>query len=106
MAISIAAGSWTTTFSPDILLPLSSASLFSSICFIRLPCLSLKRILLLEYSVYANLTKMWQAMRDSNPQHSVLETDALPIELIAYVEFEYYSEFFFECNTFYSFLRF
>ncbi len=24
---------------------------------------------------------IWQGRRDSNPQHSVLETDALPIEL-------------------------
>lgn len=28
--------------------------------------------------------KIWQAMRDSNPQPSVLETDALPIEPIAF----------------------
>ena len=27
----------------------------------------------------------WQARRDSNPQHSVLETDALPLELLAYI---------------------
>ena len=27
----------------------------------------------------------WQGQKDSNPQHSVLETDALPIELLAYV---------------------
>jgi hypothetical protein len=26
----------------------------------------------------------WQARRDSNPQHPVLETGALPIELLAY----------------------
>ena len=28
--------------------------------------------------------KIWQARGDSNPQLSVLETDALPIELLAY----------------------
>ncbi len=28
--------------------------------------------------------KIWQVRRDSNPQHSVLETDALPIELLTY----------------------
>ena len=27
----------------------------------------------------------WQARRDLNPQPSVLETDALPIELLAYL---------------------
>ncbi len=27
----------------------------------------------------------WQGQKDSNPRHSVLETDALPIELLAYV---------------------
>ena len=27
----------------------------------------------------------WQARRVSNPQPSVLETDALPIELLAYI---------------------
>ena len=32
----------------------------------------------------AFLLKKWQARRDSNPQHSVLETDALPIELLTY----------------------
>ena len=26
----------------------------------------------------------WQGRRDSNPQHSVLETDALPLELLPY----------------------
>src|SRR5690606_10990337 len=28
------------------------------------------------------LLKTWQVRRDSNPQHSVFETDALPIELL------------------------
>ncbi len=28
----------------------------------------------------------WQARRESNPQPSVLETDALPIELLTYKE--------------------
>jgi hypothetical protein len=27
----------------------------------------------------------WQVRRDSNPQPSVLETDALPIELLTYL---------------------
>lgn len=31
-----------------------------------------------------NLQLLWQARRDSNPQHSVLETDALPLELLTY----------------------
>jgi hypothetical protein len=30
----------------------------------------------MEYAV-------WQARRDSNPQHSDLESDALPLELLA-----------------------
>ena len=30
--------------------------------------------------------KFWHARKDSNPQHSVLETDALPIELLACVD--------------------
>ena len=33
---------------------------------------------------YCHTTKQWQARRESNPQLSVLETDALPIELLAY----------------------
>ena len=32
----------------------------------------------------AAIWKYWQARRDSNPQHPVLETGALPIELLAY----------------------
>jgi hypothetical protein len=31
---------------------------------------------------------VWQARRASNPQPSVLETDALPIELLAYIPVE------------------
>jgi hypothetical protein len=30
---------------------------------------------------------VWQARRDSNPQHPVLETGALPLELLAYTPF-------------------
>jgi hypothetical protein len=33
-----------------------------------------------------NARKDWQARRDSNPQPPVLETGALPIELLAYLE--------------------
>ena len=32
----------------------------------------------------ATPVKKWQATRDSNPQPSVLETEALPIELVTY----------------------
>ena len=32
--------------------------------------------------------KEWHARKDSNPQLSVLETDALPIELLAYACFK------------------
>ena len=32
----------------------------------------------------ALLAESWQARRDSNPQPSVLETDALPLELLAF----------------------
>jgi hypothetical protein len=35
----------------------------------------------------ATILRIWQATRDSNPQHSVLETDALPIELVAFTWF-------------------
>ena len=31
------------------------------------------------------LTFFWQGQKDSNPRHSVLETDALPAELYPYV---------------------
>ena len=35
----------------------------------------------------ATILRIWQATRDSNPQHSVLETDALPVELVAFIWF-------------------
>ena len=31
------------------------------------------------------LTFFWQGQKDSNPRHSVLETDALPAELYPYI---------------------
>lgn len=42
-------------------------------------------------------------MRDSNPQHSVLETDALPIELIASNRWKcYYKDFLEKCKYFHK----
>jgi hypothetical protein len=40
---------------------------------------------------YEEVMEKWHARRDSNPQHSVLETDALPIELLTRYE-ENFSE--------------
>ncbi len=38
-----------------------------------------------DASVQASTSSIfWQARRDSNPQHAVLETAALPLELLAY----------------------
>ncbi len=36
-------------------------------------------------SAYFRIMIFWQARRDSNPQQPVLETGALPIELLAYL---------------------
>ena len=36
-------------------------------------------------SVFSPLSSDWHARRDSNPQPAVLETAALPIELLAYI---------------------
>ena len=43
----------------------------ASLCFLLMLASKLKR------------QKKWQARRDSNPQHAVLETAALPLELLA-----------------------
>ena len=38
-----------------------------------------------------SVSEGWQVRRDSNPQPSVLETDALPIELLTYFNFYFVS---------------
>src|SRR5207245_5481214 len=37
-----------------------------------------------EYRILNSYFRIWQARRESNPQPPVLETGALPIELLAY----------------------
>ena len=46
--------------------------------------LNYRAIFLSKDSGRCNLS--WQGQKDSNPRHSVLETDALPIELLAYIK--------------------
>src|SRR5713101_1157600 len=54
--------------------PVRMASATSPICTIRVfVIVSLQQL------------RSWQARRDSNPQHAVLETAALPLELLAYL---------------------
>jgi hypothetical protein len=36
-------------------------------------------------AIFTLFGKKWQGRRDSNPQHPVLETGALPLELLPYV---------------------
>ena len=45
--------------------------------------LNYRAILLLSQQLL--LTVIWQGQKDSNPRHSVLETDALPAELYPYM---------------------